>query len=62
MLGEWGDGYAKTHIIDFPEENWLYGRIPGKKFYYIAIFPRGKFYYGKIIVFFPGGGGGGEIY
>ena len=61
------NGYAKTSIVDFPGDNWLYSHISGGKFSYIAIFPNGKLYYGKIITFpvgkllgVVGRGGGGR--
>ena len=34
-------------ILIFPRENWLYSQLSGQKFYYKAIFVRGKFYFGK---------------
>ena len=36
--------------MHFHGKNWLYSHIPEGKFYYIANFFGGKFYYGKIIV------------
>ena len=52
------NGYAKTHIVDIPQEN---SHISGRKFYYIANFPVGN----STIEnhshnIFSWGGGGGE--
>ena len=46
-----GKRLCKNVYSSFPQGN---SQFSGGKFYYIAIFPSGKFYYGKTIAIRPG--------